>query len=103
MQEELTTGYEGNVAAGEDVRIVSVASADDWPDDLPSHDFWLFDSSRLYGMYYEADGQWACAERITDPEQVVKACRWRDAALHRAVPWDAYIASRPDLRRRLAQ
>ena len=103
MQEELTAGYEGNVAAGEDVRIISVPHADEWPDDLPCHDFWLFDSAWLYAMYYEADGRWVGAERVTDPEKVVKACRWRDAALHRAVPWNAYIAARPELQRRLAQ
>ena len=103
MQEELTAGYEGNVAAGEDIRIISIPHADEWPDDLPSHDFWLFDSSRLYAMYYEPDGQWAGAERVTDPAKIVKACCWREAALHRAAPWHAYIASRPDLQRRLAQ
>ena len=54
-------------------------------------------------MRYEPDGTWAGAERITDPERIVEACRARDAALHRAVPWHAYIASRPDLQRRLAQ
>lgn len=103
MQEELTAGYEGNVAAGEDIRIISVPQADEWPEDLPSHDFWLFDSSRLYAMYYEPNGRWAGAERVTDPARVVQACCWREAALHRAVPWNAYIASRPDLKRRLAQ
>ncbi len=104
MQEELTAGYEGNVAAGEDIRIVSVAGGDAWPGDLPRSDFWLFDSSRLYAMRYEPDGTWAGADRITDPERIVEACRARDAALYRwAIPWHAFIASRPDLQRRLAQ
>lgn len=103
MQEELTDGYAGNVVAGEDIRIVPIATPDEWPADLPRFDFWLFDSARLYAMRYEPDGTWAGADRITDPERIVEACRARDAALHRAVPWDAYIASRPDLQRRLAQ
>lgn len=102
MQEELTAGYEGNVAAGEDIRIISVGRGD-WPDNVPHADFWLFDSSLLYAMDYEPDGTWAGARRIADWEKIVYACCWRDAALHRAVPWHAYIESRPDLRRRLAQ
>lgn len=101
-QWELTWGYEPNVAAGENIRVIPVTRGA-WPADLPHSDFWLFDSSKLYAMHYEPDGQWAGAERITDPERVVDACRVADAALHRSVPWDAYIASRPDLKRRLAQ
>lgn len=99
MQEELTAGYEGNVAAGEDIRIIA---GDDYPEGLPVADFWLFDSSVLYAMHY-VDGQWAGAHRILDPEEIVEACRMRDAVMHRAVSWHTYIASRPDLKRRLAQ
>ena len=54
-------------------------------------------------MRYEPDGTWAGAERIHDPESIVKACQVRDKALHDAVPWSAYITSKPDLQRRLAQ
>jgi len=103
MQQELTEGYEGNVAAGEDIRVIPVIGPGEWPDGLYCPDFWLFDSSRMYVMRYERDGQWAGAERITDPEVILKACRVRDQALHDAVPWNAYIATRPDLKRRLAQ
>ena len=45
----------------------------------------------------------AGAFRIYDPREIMQACLARDAALHRAVPWRNYIASRPDLQRRLAQ
>jgi hypothetical protein len=102
IEQELTEGYEGNVAAGEDIRIITVP-AGDWPDDVPRLDFWLFDSTWLYVMHYDPDGRWAGASRTTIPESVAKACRARDAALHRAIPWNAYIASQPDLQRRLAQ
>lgn len=103
MQQELTEGYEGNVAAGEDIRIISVSGAGDWPDGLYCPDFWLFDSGSLYIMRYEPDGTWAGAERIRDPESIVRACQVREKALHDAVPWSDYITSRPDLRRLLAQ
>ena len=95
MVEELTDGYEGNVAAGEEIRIAVGEMAD--------YDFWLFDSSRLYLMNYDPDGTWAGATRVHDPARIVEACRARDEALHYSIPWRAYIASRPDLQRRLAQ
>lgn len=101
MQEELTAGYPGNVAAGEDIGIIAVVG--DWPAEVPHADFWLFDSSRLYLMHYNPDGSWAGASRVRDPERIVEACRARDAALHRAIPWRAYVTSRPDLQCRLAQ
>jgi len=103
MERELTEGYEGNVAAGEDIRIISVPPGSDWPISTDHGDFWLFDNSRLYEMHYTPDGTWYGALRITDPERIVLAFLTRDAALHAAVPWRTYIASRPDLRRRLAQ
>lgn len=103
MQQELTEGYEPNVAAGEDIRIVPVGGDREWPNELGAPDFWLFDSSRLYIMRYTPDGEWAGADRITDPEAIVRSCRVRDQALHDAVPWPDYIASHPDLSRRLAQ
>jgi Family of unknown function (DUF6879) len=103
MTEELTAGYGPNVTAGEDIRIVPVDGEDGWPADVPRSDFWLFDGCKLYDMHYRPDGSWAGADRITDPERIVEACRVRDAALHRAVPWHDYIASRPDLKRRVAQ
>jgi hypothetical protein len=101
MREELTEGYPGNVAAGEDIGIIPVT--DGWPAGVPHADFWLFDSSRLYLMRYNPDGSWAGATRVHDPERVVEACRARDAAIQGAIPWLAYIASRPELQRRVAQ
>ena len=103
LQDELTFGYGPNVAEGEDIGIISVGTEAGWPQDVPRSDFWLFDSSRLLEMHYEPDGTWAGASRVRDPERIVTACRARDAALYRAVSWRTYIASRPDLQRRLAQ
>lgn len=102
MTEELTAGYEGNVAAGEDIRIIPAAPGE-WPPDVLQLDFWLFDSSVLAAMDYDEDGNFLGAVRIRDPQQIVEACRVRDAAWHRAVPWHDYITSRPDLQQRIAQ
>jgi hypothetical protein len=47
---ELTWGYQPNVEAGEDIRIIPVAVGQQWPPELPKlTDFWLFDLSVLYG------------------------------------------------------
>jgi hypothetical protein len=103
VQQELTEGYAGNVSAHEDIRIIPVAAPEEWPDDVPPDDFWLFDASKLYLMHYAPDGTWTGASKVTDPGRIVRACIAATAALHHAVPWHTYIASRPDLKRRLAQ
>lgn len=99
---ELTWGYELNAAAGEDVRIIALVQHDAWPVDLPQHDYWLFDSVERYDMHY--DGNWVClgAEHVTEPQKIVDACRWRDAALHYGTPWSAYVHSKPHLVRHLS-
>ena len=103
IERELTEGYEGNVAAGK----TSASS--------PSR------QCRLARRRAPA-GTSGCSTHMavrhalrpgrpvdrrypapTTRESVAKACRARDAALHRSTPWHAYIASRPDLQRRLAQ
>lgn len=97
---ELTWGYEPNVEAGEDIRIVSVR--DSWPRELPQHDYWLFDSEHLYDMHYDDAGTWLGVERITDPVAIVHACAWRDAALHLGVPWQSYVREHPQLAEHLS-
>ncbi|TWJ30910.1 hypothetical protein JD81_04459 [Micromonospora sagamiensis] len=81
--------YEHTVAAGEDVRLVTV-SGDDWPTGLPHHDYWLFDSSRLVAMYYDEAGRFVSGELISEPEKVVQANLWRDAAVAASVPYRRY-------------
>jgi hypothetical protein len=102
MQQEVTEGYGPNVAAGEDIGVI-VCAQNEWPDDVPQHDFWIFDGTRLYEMDYHPDGTWAGARRVHDAERITGACLAREAALYRATSWHNYIARRPDLKRRLAQ
>lgn len=94
---ELTWGYEPNVAVGEDVRIIAIGKHDSWPAELPQHDYWLFDSAELYDMHYDDDQVWLGAEHVTDPQKIVDACRWRDAALHYGIPWSVYVRTKPEL------
>ena len=76
-----------NIAAGEDIRYLSR------PDvvGLPDHDFWLFDSSRLYVMHYTNEDASLGAEEITDPATILRHAYWRDAAWHHAVPHADFV------------
>lgn len=98
---ELTWAYAPNAAAGEDIRVIPIGAGERWPPDLPRRDFHLFDNSELYDAHYSEDGTWLGVEAVGDPTRIVRACRWRDALLHRGVPWAEFIASRPDLAARL--
>ncbi|MCA1604020.1 MAG: hypothetical protein LC808_13750 [Actinobacteria bacterium] len=90
MRFELAS-YAPNVQAGEDIRIISVPTDGEWPRDVPPDDFWLIDSSELWNQRYDQRGTWLGVDVVTDPAQVVQACRARDAALHQALPWADYL------------
>jgi hypothetical protein len=95
---ELTWGYQPNVDAGEDIRIVPVAVGQQWPPELPVRtDFWLFDLSVLFALRYNQGGAWLATDEVTDPAAVEQACVWREAALQRALPWRHYIDAHPQL------
>ncbi|WP_434740572.1 DUF6879 family protein [Micromonospora sp. SH-82] len=81
--------YEHTVEAGEDVRLI-VLTGRDWPADLPHHDYWLFDSSQLVAMHYDEEGRFVSGEVTTDPEKIVQANRWRDAAVSVSIPYRRY-------------
>jgi len=90
------TWYADSVAAGEDVRILPVTSAADWPAGLPREDYWLFDSRDLWVMNYDQDGRFLHAELVTDEAQVVVHNYWRDLAVHHAVSFAEYVSQQPD-------
>ncbi|MFE7509767.1 DUF6879 family protein [Streptomyces sp. NPDC057540] len=75
----------GNVAAGEDIRVLSRAAAERLGVDI-GHDFWLFDSTTLVRMHIDDTDTTIGVETITDPAAVLAACRSRDTALAAAVP-----------------
>jgi hypothetical protein len=96
------TGYAPNVEAGEDIRIIPVREGEGWPLDVPrEHDYFLFDSHELYDQHYDDTGWWLGTEPVSDPARVAQACRWRDAALHQAMPWKDYMDARPELTKRV--
>jgi len=78
----------GNVAAGEDVRILNATNTEL---DLPSFDFWLFDDQTAVRLNFRDDGTLASVELDDDPD-LDEYYRWRNRALQAAMPfseWDA--------------
>jgi hypothetical protein len=77
----------GNVAAGEDYRIVDLS---DQPNPgLPEQDFWLFDETTVVHLNYRPDGTQINRELIQNPD-ISKYLAWRDLALESAVPFSVY-------------
>jgi hypothetical protein len=84
--------YVPNVEAGEDVRLIPVRSGT-WPEELPRHDYWLFDDSRLWLMDYSPAGAFEAARLIDDPVVVDEHRRWRDAAIASSIRLADYQAA----------
>ncbi len=81
---ELTWSYPHNLAAGEDIRIVT--AADPWP----GPDFWMFDDRRVWSMSYDATGSLIRVEDVSASESTVQACLARkEQALAAAEPLHA--------------
>jgi hypothetical protein len=84
--------YESSAAAGEDIRILPAELGAELG--VPGFDFWLFDETWVALQHYAERGRWLGAQVISDPYFVAEARRWRDAAMSRAIPLDAYQAER---------
>lgn len=75
------------VAAGEAQRYLTRARAHEIGL-LPAagtEDWWLLDSCRLVVMRFDSHGRRIENELVTDPARVVRACAWRDLAVHHSV------------------
>lgn len=67
--------------AGEDIRYLPRDRADE----LPKHDYWLFDSRKLVRMHFDDQMAFLGGEVVEDPAEIVRHNYWRDAARHHAV------------------
>lgn len=65
---EITWSYPPNVAAGEDIRIVTT------PAPWPEPDFWIFDDRYVWLMHYTADGALQRVEDVSDSAPTIAAC-----------------------------
>jgi hypothetical protein len=86
---ELECAYPANVEAGEAVLILERPVAGSL--DLPSRDYWLFDSAQAALMDYDSAGNWLNVEIADDPATIAFLCRARDLALAHAIPLNTYL------------
>ncbi len=77
-------------AAGEDIRYLTRDQAH--AAGLPDQDYWLFDSRKLVRMHFDDADHFLGGEIIEDPDEIVRANFWRDAAWHKAVRRDDFAA-----------
>jgi len=79
-----------NVEAGEDIRYL--ARSHPAVAELPDHDWWLIDSTRVGLLRFGEDDVLLGAELIDDPAAVVRYNYWRDVAVHYATPLREYAS-----------
>ncbi|MEU8031952.1 DUF6879 family protein [Streptomyces sp. NPDC049099] len=82
-QRFLLASAPGNVAAGEDIRNLTRAQAEQLR--LPDYDFWLFDSRIVARFAFDENDTTLGVYVTEDPADVLAACQARDAAWHHAV------------------
>lgn len=79
----------GNVAAGEDYRVLDVTDREDL--DLLEQDFWLFDEKTVLLLNFNDDGTLRGRE-LADPRELDHYLKLRDTALAESVPFIDYRA-----------
>ncbi|MFP3990640.1 hypothetical protein U9R90_24885 [Streptomyces sp. E11-3] len=75
-----------NTAAGETIRVLTRSKADEL--NLPEEDFWIFDSRVVALLHFDDADEMGDIELITNPVDVLRYARVREAAWHHAVPYD---------------
>jgi hypothetical protein len=81
-------GVPGNVAAGEDVRVLEIID-DNFG--LPDQDFWMFDDSLVVHLNFNPDGTLIGHELIDQPD-LDKYHTWRETALKYSMPFEEWNA-----------
>ncbi|MGW0845048.1 DUF6879 family protein [Streptomyces sp. NPDC002787] len=82
-QEFLAAVAPAHLAAGEDIRTLTRAAAEQLG--LPGHDFWLFDSKILARLAFDDEDACLGVYLTEEPAEVLAACQARDTAWHHAV------------------
>lgn len=81
-------GVPGNIAAGEDIRVLDLTEMDLG---LPDFDFWLFDEVRIVRLNYRPDGTQINREVVDeDPDAYLE---WKRIAIEASVPFSIYVES----------
>ncbi|MGW0394110.1 DUF6879 family protein [Streptomyces sp. NPDC003042] len=79
-----------NSALGEDIRILRRSDAERLH--LPEEDFWILDSRMVALLNFDEADNFVDVELITEPAEVNRYTRVRDAASHYAVPYEVFEA-----------
>ncbi len=79
-----------NAATGEDVRNLWRADAERLR--LPAEDFWIFDSRLVALLVFDDTDDLLRVEVTTEPTEVLRYARVREAAMRYAVPYDRFVA-----------
>ena len=81
-------GIPGNIAAGEDIRVLDV-SHDDYGLPLSGTDWWMFDESRIVHLNFRADGTQINRELFAGDASPY--LEWKQIALAHSVPFAEYV------------
>jgi hypothetical protein len=82
-----------NVEAGEQIHYLGRECA--LAEDLPAHDFWLFDDERLALMYFGFDDRLLGVQLVADTGVVAQHRVWLDRAFSVAPAYHEYLAADP--------
>ncbi|MEV2276533.1 DUF6879 family protein [Nocardiopsis sp. NPDC049922] len=81
-------GIPGNIAAGEDIRVLDLTETDLG---LPDFDFWMFDEARIVRLNYRPDGTQINRELLDDDPATYQ--EWKRIAIEASVPFATYVES----------
>jgi hypothetical protein len=94
LRYECEWGYEPNVAAGEDVRIIDLAEHAA-PEGIADHDFWLIDDRHAIRMHYDDSGHFLGAEHVAE-DQLPLYQHARQATIAASEPFTTWWARHPE-------
>lgn len=81
---------DSNIAAGEDIRWVSEATARALG--MPPYDFYIVDNALVAQLVFDSTGMLGGLRLSRDPEVLAQHRRWRDVIWPHAIPHQEYIA-----------
>ncbi|MEV3854348.1 DUF6879 family protein [Streptomyces sp. NPDC050095] len=81
-------GIPGNIAAGEDIRVLDVTQ-DDYGLPLSGRDWWMFDEAKIVYLNFRPDGTQLNREVYQGGPEPYR--EWRRIALQYAVPFEEYV------------
>ena len=92
---QFSWGIPGNIAAGEDIRILDVTQ-EDYGLPLSGTDWWMFDETRLVQLNYRPDGTQINREMFEG--DIAPYLEWKRIAIAHSVPFSEYVKECGDLR-----